>query len=94
MVVTAPVTISWDPVTTSHPSLGADGPVQVERYELAIDREDLSVGLFIDFPPRITSFPVPAVFTDVPGVVRFELLVKASGGNRTAEGSCFEIQPN
>jgi len=92
VVVTAPVEISWNPVTTFHPDLGTPGPVVVERYELAIERADLGLESFMVLPPGVTSFPVPALFTDVPGVVKFEVLVKAEGGNRTAEESCFEIQ--
>ena len=40
----------------------------------------------------MTSFPVPALLTDEPGVIKFEVLVKAENGNRTAEESCFEIE--
>jgi hypothetical protein len=93
VVVTAPVTIDWDEVTTHHPTVGTAGPVTVERYELAIERGDLGLDFFMELPPSVTSFPVPSQFTDVPGVVKFEVLVKAAGGNRTAEESCFEIRP-
>lgn len=93
VVVTAPVTIDWDPVTMHHPTLGTPGGVTVERYELAITRKDLDLDFFMDLPPGVTSFPVPSHFTEVPGVVKFEVLVKAAGGNRTAEESCFEIRP-
>ncbi len=92
VVVTPPVTISWLPVSTSHPVLGTPGDVTVERYELAIEREDMGLDFFMVLPPNITSFPVPTLFTDVPGVVKFEVLVRAEAGNRTAEESCFEIR--
>jgi hypothetical protein len=92
VIVTAPVTIDWDQVATNHPSVGTAGSVAVERYELAIERSDLNLSFFMELPPTVTEFPVPTIFTDVPGVVKFEVLVKAVGGNRTAEESCFEIQ--
>ncbi len=92
VVVTAPVTIDWDAVMTNHPSVGTAGSVTVERYELAIERGDLGLSFFMELPPNVTEFPVPALFTNVPGVVKFEVLVKAAGGNRTAEESCFEIE--
>ncbi len=94
VVVTPPVTIDWLPVSTSHPTVGTPGMmVNVESYELAIERPDLGLDFFMQLPPSITSFPVPTVFTDVPGVVKFEVLVRAQAGNRTAEESCFEILP-
>jgi hypothetical protein len=91
VMVAAPVTIAWLPVNTSHPDLGVPGVVDVEHYELAIERADLGLDFFMQLPPSVTSFPVPALFTDVPGVVKFEVLVRARDGNRTAEESCFEI---
>jgi hypothetical protein len=92
VVVTAPLTASWQPVTMSHPGVGVAGQVVVERYEVAIERNDLGLVLFVELPPGTTSFAVPAPFT-VPGVGKVEVLVKAVGGNRTAEETCFEIKP-
>ena len=93
VVVAPPVTIDWEPVATSHPGLGTPGAVVVDRYEVAIERADLGLELFMQLTPDITSFPVPALFTDAPGVVKYEVLVKATAGNRTAEEGCFEILP-
>jgi hypothetical protein len=96
VVVNGPVTIRWEPVTTSHPTIGkANRPVAIERYELAVEVLDGDLTFFVELPPEITSFRVPSIFTDEPGVVKFEVLAKAAaedGGNRTAEESCFEIQ--
>jgi hypothetical protein len=46
----------------------------------------------MELPPDVTSFPVPSLFTDTPGVVKFEVLVKAENGNRTAGESCFDVE--
>jgi hypothetical protein len=95
VVVNGPVTIRWKPVTTSHPTIGKPNrPVEIERYELAVEVVDGDLTFFVELPPDITSFRVPSIFTDEPGVVKFEVLAKATaknGGNRTAEESCFEI---
>jgi len=34
--VTSPVLIDWDPVTTSHPEIGASGPVTISRYQVFV----------------------------------------------------------
>jgi hypothetical protein len=90
----APVTIRWNAVSTSHPSIGTPHqPVQVERYELAIERLDGSgLKMLVELPSDVTSFPVPSLFTAKPGIVKFETLVKAVNGNRTGEESCFVIR--
>ena len=92
LVVTAPVTISWEEVDASHPDLGEEGDIEVARYELAVEQLDGDLTFFVELPPEVTSFPVPALFTDEPGAIKFEVLVKAENGNRTASESCFEIE--
>jgi hypothetical protein len=92
VTVGGPVTIAWKPVTTSHPDVGTpDEPVTIERYELAVERVDLGLKIFVTLPPNMTSFAVPAPLIASPGVVKFEVLAKADGGNRTAEESCFRV---
>jgi hypothetical protein len=86
-----PVTLDWNAVETSHPTIGTpDQPVEVERYEVALERPGSDLELFVELPPEVTSFEVPAIFL-TPGVVKFEVLVKAENGNRTAEESCFMV---
>jgi hypothetical protein len=94
VAATAPVTIRWSPVTTSHPHIGIPGqPIEVERYELALERLDGSgLKMSVELPPDVTAFVVPANFTSAPGTVKFQMLVKAAGGNRTGEESCFAIR--
>ena len=38
-VVSPPVVIEWDPVTTSHPEVGKSGPVTISLYQLFVERE-------------------------------------------------------
>lgn len=94
VVATAPVTIRWNPITTSHPTIGIPNqPITVERYELAIEKlDDSGLKMSVDLPPDITTFVVPQTFTRTPGNVKYQLLVKAEGGNRTGAENCFTIQ--
>ena len=91
--VAGPVTIRWAAVTRSHPTVGTPGqPIDVERYELALERLDSTVlKMSIDLPPNVTSFTVPSNFTGAPGTVKFQILVKARNGNRTGQEGCFTV---
>ncbi len=91
--VAPPVVISWDPVTTSHPTIGSPGPVEVVLYQLVVEREDPSeLVLSVDLPPEVTSFEVPEDFTDLADEWKFEILVRNENGNQTAIESCFELE--
>ena len=87
--VAAPVIIRWDPVTGSHPAIGREGPVEVERYQLFVERE--GVKLSLDLPPAVTEFEVPRAITDLGDEFKFEIIVRTSTGNNTAVASCFEM---
>lgn len=89
--VAEPVVITWDPVTESHPEIGTPGrPVDVEHYQLVIEREGLV--LSVELPPDVTEFEVPAALTEPGDEVKFEILVSAAGsGNQTAIESCFIV---
>lgn len=89
--IAGPVTVSWEEVTSSHPEVGAAGPIEMERYELAIEKEDTPFHFFLELPPDMTSFAVPAQFLAEPGVVQFEILAKATNGNRSATVGCFNV---
>ena len=90
--VSAPVTISWDAVTQSHPEIGKQGAVEVEHYQLVLEREEPSLLVFsVELPPELTQFTVPDDFIALGNAFKFEIIVKASNGNQTAVESCFEI---
>ena len=98
------IVISWDPVTTSHPDLGAEGDIEAALYQLVVEidleidgREFTSV-YSVDLPPDVTSMMVPEAFINIGlddegnGEYKFEILVKEEvGGNQTATESCFAI---
>lgn len=92
VAVTAPITIAWNPVTQSHPTIGRPGvAVEVERYEVAFEVVGGDLKFFAELPPDVTSIDVPELFTEEPGVIKFEVLVKAADGNRTAEERCVRV---
>jgi hypothetical protein len=89
-VVLAPVTIAWDPVTTSHPEIGKAGHITVSRYQLFVERE--GVKLSVDLPPTVTEFEIPTGVTKLGDTFKFEIIVRTTTGNNTAIESCFIVQ--
>jgi hypothetical protein len=86
------VVIRWKDVDSSHPTVGDPGEIEVERYEVALERERPARTLFAEVPGSVTRYRIPDEFTSRAGVVKFEVLVKADNGNRTAEERCFELR--
>ena len=93
-VVTNPVTISWDPVTHSHPEIGRTGEmIEVVKYQLVVEREEPTLLIYsVDLPPGVTEFPIPEAFIDLGDEFKFEILVREASGNQTAVESCFEVE--
>ena len=89
-VVSAPVVIDWDPVTTSHPDIGAAGPVEIRRYQLFVEGEGVTFG--IDLSPSTTEFEIPGAITDLGEEFKFEIIAQTTTGNNTAIESCFVVQ--
>ena len=88
--VSPPVTIRWDPVTQSHPEIGKTGPVEISKYQLFVEREN--VALSLDLPPDVTEFQIPTGITDLGSEFKFEIIARTTTGNNTAVESCFRIQ--
>jgi hypothetical protein len=98
-VVSEPVTLDWNAVTMSHPSVGTPGvPVKVKQYEVVgeIEREGRTPELLVFsviVPPWVTRFEFPEDFTRLAtDEVKFEIVTKLANGNQTAVESCFEIE--
>jgi hypothetical protein len=87
--VTAPVIVGWEPVTTSHPQVGRPGDVEIARYQFFVEQGDAK--LAIDLPPTVTEFEVPAGIT-AKGVVKFEIITRATNLNNTAVESCYVLE--
>ncbi len=97
-VVTEPVTLDWNPVTQSHPTIGTPGvAVQVHHYEVVgeIERETNPEEpvLSVILPRSRTKFEFPVDFTSLAEEeMKWELIIVLSNGNKTAVESCFEIE--
>lgn len=94
-VVSAPVTLSWDSVTGSHEELGLEGAVDVRYYEVVVEIDDTDFKTTSILPPEMTEWTIAD--TDFFGLseegeYKFEILVRAETGNKSAMESCFEIE--
>ncbi len=94
--VSEPVVIRWDPVTESHPDLGAfSADIEIVKYQLVVEREEPELlELSVDLPPDVTEYEVSSDFTaqDSGDGFKFEILVREASGNQTAIESCFELE--
>jgi len=90
-VVMGPVLVRWEPVTTSHPTLGAFGPVEIARYQFFAEQDESS--LAVDLPPSVTEFEIPLDFTAAGGVFKYEIIARADNLNNTAVEGCFVVEP-
>jgi hypothetical protein len=91
--IASPIEISWNEVTTSHPTIGDAGEVSIESYELIVELADTDHVSGVLLPPEVTSFPVADEFLALgEGEVKFEILVRDENGNRTAVESCFNLE--
>ncbi len=102
-VVTAPVIITWEPVTMSHPDpmtggAGVQPPesVEINNYQVVVevetaDEDELELSVIL--PPGTTSLAVPEAFTDLDedGQIKFEILAREESFNQTAVESCFVL---
>jgi hypothetical protein len=97
-VVTEPVTLDWNPVTQSHPTIGTPGvAVTVHHYEVVgeIERETAPEELVFSaiLPRNRTKFEFPVDFTSLAeDEMKWELIIVLNNGNKTAVESCFEIE--
>lgn len=104
--VSAPITISWDPVTMSHPDSEGPGaavqppvPVEIVNYEIVVEAEleidgDEFVSVFsVILPPEVTSMTVPSEMLALTDTFKYELLAREQSYNQTAVESCFELVP-
>jgi hypothetical protein len=89
--VRGPVLIDWAPVTTSHPTIGKKGPVEIVRYQFFVEQGDLK--LAIDLPPTVTRFQVPVDITALGGQFKFEIIARTASGNNTAIENCYTVSP-
>ena len=98
-VVSEPVTLDWNAVTKSHPTVGTPNVnVTVLKYEVVgeIEREGQNPDVLVfsaEVPRNVTIFEFPESFTGLAdGEMKFEIVTKLTNGNQTAVENCFEIE--
>jgi hypothetical protein len=102
--VSGDVTVAWEPVATSHPTIGESDPdIEILRYQVVAEWEDDDGNVFVssfDIPapdpdnlPAQMSVTFPADFFRPETEVKFEVLVREASYNQTAVESCpFEYE--
>ena len=93
-VVDSPVTITWDPVTQSHPTIGPKGPVTVVRYQVfAEQRIHNPLKYNLDLPADQHRYVVaPELIAVGDREYKFEIQVRTSDRNQTAIENCFKMK--
>ena len=99
VVTTAPVTIAWEPVALTHPSLGEpkNSPdIAIYNYEVVVetelegpDGEEFTTVFSAYPPPGVTSMTVPGEFLAQGDTFKYEVLAREESWNQTAVESCF-----
>lgn len=93
--VSPPVTVTWDEVTTSHPTIGEFDPgIVIVNQQIVVERaEPEELVLSVDLPPGVTSLDIPQDFTnqDSGDGFKLEILIREEGGNQTAIETCFAL---
>ena len=98
LIVADEYVIAWDPVTTTHPTLGsprgAPGLV-IANYQVVVEAE-FDVGgeefasiFSVILPPDVTEMTIPAEFMEQAGEFKYEVLAREESWNQTAIESCF-----
>ena len=104
VAVTPPVTIAWDPVTSTHPDprypQGFDDfaiynyqvVVEVEvEVEVDGEIEEFASVLSVVLPPGVTSMTIPDEFIGQGEEFKYEVLAREESYNQTAVESCFVL---
>ena len=92
--VTPPVTLDWEAVTGSHEELGKEGDVEVRYYEVVVEIDESDYKVTANIPGDMTEWTIADDdFFELAeeGEYKFEILVRAESGNKSAMESCFEI---
>lgn len=92
--VNPPVVITWDPVTTSHPTIGKRGKATVDRYQVFAEQTTENPLIYsLDLPATTTRYTVaPELIAVGDKQYKFEILVREANGNQTAVENCFNVR--
>lgn len=86
-----PVTITWDPVNFSHPSIGVvDTPITIDRYEVVVEFEALDNAVFtMTLGPDQSAIDIPSQLIALGNEFKLGIVAEEASGNRTVIESCF-----
>jgi hypothetical protein len=91
--VSEPVIIAWPLVEDSHPDIGESGSIQVQFYQVIVEkRGDSPLAFTVDLPPGVTQVVLPVELTSPGDELKVEVLVKLVDGNSTAVEGCVVVQ--
>jgi predicted nucleotidyltransferase len=79
--------VAWDPVTTSHPTIGRSGPVTISSYELIVESDNGD--MTVELPPNVTEFEIPEELLELATEFKVEIIARTTTGNNTAVETCF-----
>ncbi len=82
--------ITWDAVTTSHPSLGRSGPVTIAEYEVILERDGFKMTTVLS--GEETDLNVGDDVLESGERIKLEILARGTNGNRTAIETCFDVE--
>ena len=102
----SPVTISWAPVTMSHPDPMSGGaavqppvPVFIINYEIVVETtivlangEEFGTKFSTILPPDTTEMTIPEEFISLGTEFKYEVLAREESYNQTAVESCFVLE--
>ncbi len=102
-LVDSPTTISWAPVTMSHPDPMGGGaavqppiPVFIINYEVVVETtlalangQEFDTKFSAILPPDTTEITIPDEFLSLGNEFKYEVLAREESYNQTAVESCF-----
>ncbi|MFQ6005736.1 MAG: hypothetical protein ACE5OQ_09555 [Woeseia sp.] len=104
---TGAITISWDPVMTSHPDVMGGGagvqppiPVEIHNYEVVVEveaenpdpaGEPFDAVFSVELPPWETETTLPDEFFELGDEFKYEVLAREESFNQTAVESCIVL---
>lgn len=100
-VTSAPVTIGWAEVVSSHEDLGSPRDsmdIEIHNYqvvvevEFEVDGEEFAAEMSVILPPNVFSMTIPEAFIVLGDEFKYEILVREESFNQTASESCFVLE--
>lgn len=86
---TGSLPITWDPVMSNHPTLGAAGDVEVDGYEVVFESETFEVKVQVE--ADTTTFTLPAALVNSGEAGKVEVIVRDDTHNQVSTEACFNI---